>query len=77
MNAVCAYLPSPVDTPAIIGHDPNDPDKEISRKPSSEEPMAALAFKIAVDPYVGTSLFLPCLFWRNPGRIVCVEYSFG
>ena len=58
LNAVCAYLPSPVDTPAIIGHDPNDPDKEISRKPSSEEPMAALAFKIAVDPYVGRLCFI-------------------
>ena len=44
LNAVCAYLPSPVDTPAIIGHDPNDPDKEISRKPSSEEPMACLLY---------------------------------
>ena len=70
LNAVCAYLPSPVDTPAIIGHDPNDPDKEISRKPSSEEPMAALAFKIAVDPYVGRL----CFFRVYSGEILAGSY---
>ncbi|RHO60935.1 elongation factor G [Coprobacter fastidiosus] len=70
LNAVCAYLPSPVDTPAIIGHDPNDPDKEISRKPSSEEPMAALAFKIAVDPYVGRL----CFFRVYSGEISAGSY---
>ena len=48
LDAVCAYLPSPVDTPAVVGHDPNDPEKEIDRKPSASEPMAALAFKIAL-----------------------------
>ena len=70
LNAVCAYLPSPVDTPAIIVHDPNDPDKEISRKPSSEEPMAALAFKIAVDPYVGRL----CFFRVYSGEIPAGSY---
>ena len=70
LNAVCAYLPSPVDTSAIIGHDPNDPDKEISRKPSSEEPMAALAFKIAVDPYVGRL----CFFRVYSGEIPAGSY---
>ncbi|WP_294178313.1 elongation factor G [Coprobacter sp.] len=70
LNAVCAYLPSPVDTPAIIGHDPNDPDKEIARKPSSEEPMAALAFKIAVDPYVGRL----CFFRVYSGEIPAGSY---
>ena len=70
LDAVCAYLPSPVDTPAIIGHDPNDPDKEISRKPSSEEPMAALAFKIAVDPYVGRL----CFFRVYSGEIPAGSY---
>ena len=35
LDAVCAYLPSPVDTPAVVGHDPNDPEKEIDRKPSA------------------------------------------
>ena len=70
LNAVCAYLPSPVDTPAIIGHDPNDPDKEIERKPSSEEPMSALAFKIAVDPYVGRL----CFFRVYSGEIPAGSY---
>ena len=70
LDAVCAYLPSPVDTPAIIGHDPNDPDKEIERKPSSEEPMSALAFKIAVDPYVGRL----CFFRVYSGEIPAGSY---
>ena len=53
LDAVCAYLPSPEDTPAIEGTDPNDPSKVIVRKPLYEEPLTALAFKIATDPYVG------------------------
>ena len=58
LDAVCAYLPSPEDTPNITGHHPADPDKEISRKPISEEPLTALAFKIATDPYVGRLCFV-------------------
>ena len=57
LNSVCAYLPSPSDTPAIEGHDPNDSDKIITRKPITEEPLTALAFKIATDPYVGRLCF--------------------
>ncbi len=57
LDAVCAYLPSPVDTPAVVGHLPGDPDTEVTRQPSSNEPMSALAFKIAVDPYVGRLCF--------------------
>ncbi|MDR1781217.1 MAG: elongation factor G [Tannerella sp.] len=57
LDAVCAYLPSPIDTPAIVGHDPEDPDKEIVRHPNSDEPLTALAFKIATDPYVGRLCF--------------------
>ena len=57
LDAVCAYLPSPEDTPAIEGHDPSDPDKVVSRKPLFEEPLTALAFKIATDPYVGRLCF--------------------
>ena len=53
LDAVCAFLPSPEDTPAIEGTDPSDPDKIITRKPLFEEPLTALAFKIATDPYVG------------------------
>ena len=57
LDAVCAYLPSPEDTPAIEGTDPNDPDKVVTRKPLFEEPLTALAFKIATDPYVGRLCF--------------------
>ena len=70
LDAVCAYLPSPVDTPAVVGHDPNDPDKEIDRKPSASEPMAALAFKIAVDPYVGRL----CFFRVYSGEMAAGSY---
>ena len=57
LDAVCAYLPSPEDTPAIEGTDPRDPDKIVVRKPLFEEPLTALAFKIATDPYVGRLCF--------------------
>ena len=57
LDAVCAYLPSPEDTAAIEGTDPRDPDKVVVRKPLFEEPLTALAFKIATDPYVGRLCF--------------------
>ena len=53
LDAVCAYLPSPLDTPEIEGHDPRFEDKVVVRKPAEEDPLCALAFKIATDPYVG------------------------
>jgi elongation factor G len=57
LDAVCLYLPSPEDTSAIDGYDPEDPERIITRKPISEEPLTALAFKIATDPYVGRLCF--------------------
>ncbi len=57
LNGVVAYLPSPVDVGAVKGKDPRD-DKEIERKPEAGEPFAALAFKIATDPYVGRLVFM-------------------
>ena len=56
LDAVCRYLPSPVDKEAILGTDP-DTGNEIYRKPSVDEPFAALAFKIATDPFVGRLAF--------------------
>ena len=56
LDAVCRYLPSPLDKEAIIGTDP-DKDIEVERKPSVSEPFAALAFKIATDPFVGRLAF--------------------
>ena len=57
LDAVCAYLPSPLDSDAIEGVDPDDSTKVLVRKPDPEEPMSALAFKIATDPYVGRLCF--------------------
>jgi elongation factor G len=57
LDAVVAYLPSPVDIEAVTGVNPNN-DKEESRKPSVNEPFAGLAFKIATDPYVGRLAFI-------------------
>ncbi|RLZ12754.1 elongation factor G [Faecalibacter macacae] len=56
LDAVCRYLPSPMDKEAIPGTDPKT-DEPISRKPSVDEPFAALAFKIATDPFVGRLAF--------------------
>ncbi|MGK7395946.1 MAG: elongation factor G [Candidatus Cyclobacteriaceae bacterium M3_2C_046] len=56
LDAVCAYLPSPIDLPPVTGKHP-DTEEEIIRKPEVDEPFAALAFKIATDPYVGRLAF--------------------
>ncbi|KRO90325.1 MAG: elongation factor G [Cryomorphaceae bacterium BACL29 MAG-121220-bin8] len=56
LDGVCRYLPSPLDKEAIIGIDPKT-DLEIERKPNVSEPFAALAFKIATDPFVGRLAF--------------------
>ena len=56
LDAVCRYLPSPLDKEAIIGTNPNT-DEEIARKPDPKEPFSALAFKIATDPFVGRLAF--------------------
>jgi elongation factor G len=56
LDAVCAFLPSPVDIEAVSGINP-DTEKEEVRKPSVSDPFAALAFKIATDPFVGRLAF--------------------
>ena len=63
LDCVCRYMPSPLDIDAIIGTDP-DTEEEISRQPSVEEPFAALAFKIATDPFVGRLAFFRCYSGR-------------
>ena len=57
LDAVCRYLPSPVDKDAIIGTNP-DSEEEISRLPKVSEPFSALAFKVANDPFVGSLTFI-------------------
>ncbi|WP_431159554.1 hypothetical protein, partial [Winogradskyella poriferorum] len=56
LDAVCRYLPSPMDKEAIVGTEP-DSDNEIARKPDVKEPFSALVFKIATDPFVGRLAF--------------------
>jgi elongation factor G len=58
LDAVVRYLPSPLDVDAIVGHDMNDPEKEIKRLPKNEEPFSALAFKIMTDPHLGKLTFI-------------------
>ncbi|MEO1030909.1 MAG: elongation factor G [Bacteroidota bacterium] len=69
LDAVCRYLPSPVDKEAIVGTDP-DSDNEIARKPDVKEPFSALAFKIATDPFVGRLAF----FRAYSGRLDAGSY---
>ncbi len=69
LDAVCRYLPSPMDKEGIIGVNP-DTDQEEVRKPSVNEPFSALAFKIATDPYVGRLAF----FRAYSGRLDAGSY---
>ena len=57
LDAVTTLLPSPIDIESVRGIDPNT-DQEISRKPDPSEPLSALAFKIATDPFVGRLVFI-------------------
>jgi elongation factor G len=57
LDAVVDYLPSPADLPDIEGHDPQDEEVEITRKPSDEEAMSALVFKLQDDKFVGQLAF--------------------
>ncbi len=57
LDGVVAYLPSPLDKPALFGTDPNDSEKKIEVRASDTEPFTGLAFKIATDPFVGKLVF--------------------
>ena len=57
LDNIIDYMPSPLDIPAIKGIDPADPEKELERHPSDDEPFSALAFKIMTDPFVGRLAF--------------------
>lgn len=57
LDAVCAFLPSPLDVDAVKGTHPKT-DEELLRKPSADEPFSALAFKVATDPFVGRLVFI-------------------
>ena len=72
LDAVCAYLPSPMDTPEVVGH-ALDSDKEEVREVNPDAPMSALAFKIATDPFVGRL----CFFRVYSGHIDAGSYVFN
>ena len=73
LDAVCAYLPSPLDTPEIVGKDPRFEDKDVVRHPDPNEPLCALAFKIATDPYVGRL----CFFRVYSGKLDAGSYVYN
>jgi len=73
LDAVCAYLPSPMDTPETVGFDPRDPEKQVVRHPDAKEPLCALAFKIATDPYVGRL----CFFRVYSGKLEAGSYVYN
>ena len=58
LDAVVEYLPSPIDLPPIEGTAPDDPEAVVERHSSPDEPFTALAFKVAVDPFLGKLFFL-------------------
>ncbi|MBR1657323.1 MAG: elongation factor G [Synergistaceae bacterium] len=58
LDAVVQYLPSPIDLPAVKGFLPSDPEKTVERHSNPDEPFSALAFKVAVDPFLGKLFFL-------------------
>jgi elongation factor G len=70
LDYVAQLLPSPLEKPPVVGHDPRDEEKEIIRNASDEEPFTALAFKIASDPHVGRITF----FRVYSGRISTGSY---
>ena len=72
LDAVCSYLPSPLDLPPVTGTNP-DNDQEVSRNPNNDEPFSALAFKIATDPFVGRL----CFFRVYSGTLDAGSYIFN
>lgn len=69
LDYVCAFLPSPLDTEAIVGTNPSTEEEE-DRKPDENEPTSALAFKIATDPYMGRLVF----FRVYSGKVLAGSY---
>ena len=72
LDYICAFLPSPLDTEAIMGTNP-DTDEEEGRKPTEDEPTSALAFKIATDPFMGRLVF----FRVYSGKIAAGSYVYN
>ncbi|MCZ7567557.1 MAG: elongation factor G [Ardenticatenaceae bacterium] len=58
LDAVVDYLPSPLDVPPVVGHEPRNEERILTHKADPNEPLAALAFKIVTDPFVGRLAFV-------------------
>jgi len=71
LDSIVAYLPSPMDVEAVVGHDLDG--NEVVRHPSEEEPFAGLAFKIATDPFVGRLAFIRAY----SGKLDAGSYTFN
>ncbi len=72
LDYICAFLPSPLDTEAVVGTNPDTKEEE-DRKPSEDEKTSALAFKIATDPYVGRLTFIRVY----SGKIEAGSYTYN
>ena len=77
LDAVVDYLPSPLDVPAVIGMNPRDESEELTRRPSADEPFAALAFKIAVHPFFGRLIYTRVYSGHVPSGAQVVNSSKG
>lgn len=73
LDAIVDYLPSPLDVPPVQGTDPKDEEKVLERKADDNEPFAALAFKIATDPFVGRL----CFFRVYSGKVSAGSYVYN
>ena len=72
LDYVCAFLPSPLDTPNVVGTNPSTKEEE-DRRPDEDDKTAALAFKIATDPYVGRLTFIRVY----SGKVVAGSYVYN
>ena len=72
LDYTCAFLPSPVDTPNVIGFNP-ETGEEVDRKPDENEPTSALAFKIATDPFMGRLVY----FRVYSGKVQAGSYVYN
>ena len=77
LDAVVDYLPSPLDVPAIEGHDVRDEEKIIERHPDSTEPFAALAFKIMTHPFFGRLTYIRVYSGRADSGVQLVNSTKG
>ncbi|MBQ4448895.1 MAG: elongation factor G [Prevotella sp.] len=73
LDYVCALLPSPLDNEEVVGTEPGDESVEVKFKATEDDPTAALAFKIATDPYVGRLVF----FRVYSGKVEAGSYVFN